>query len=99
MLHFLVGTSKPEATVRREESSDGAARTSGVSEVGLGIANAAVLRGGPVDEFRSAVVSLAGLLCTWFPVLSQLSMLDSYSQDHYDHASMIDMSRSNVRGG
>jgi hypothetical protein len=70
MLHSLGGTSKPEATVRGEESSDGAVRTSGVSEVGLGIANAVVLRGGLVDEFRLVVVSLsvgvrfAGLPCT-----------------------------------
>jgi len=63
MLHSLVGTSKPEATVRGEELSDIAARTSGVSEVGLGKANAVVLRGGPVDEFRSAAVSLARRLC------------------------------------
>ena len=63
MLHSLVGTSKPKLTMRGEELSDRAARISGVLEVGLGRANAVVLCGGPVDEFRSAVVSLAGRLC------------------------------------
>ena len=70
MLHFLGGTSKPEATVREEESSERAVRTSSVSEVWVGMANAVVLRGGPVDEFRlvgvllSVGVRFAGLPCT-----------------------------------